>query len=369
MDRKYPKNYGREVRRIINAMTFSKGRDIELIGSSSLRTMLYYGDFDGYELYKVKYSSDEEATKHIAKEFRNLVKRTSKICFVGDIKCGSINEWKLVGDNETYISYDTVKGLDKLDRLLTNGIITKKEYDELYPLIVSLKKARNKRMLFLELLDRAKFHIVRWKVSEIERGYTILRDGRRYSLEEGIHSPALTKLDAYSFIFGRYVEFAFIYDFYNNKNWLNPLKLNITQSLKNSLVYYKESGNYFKALKRKYSLAKLTNRKKLMKTLAPILNSDLGIANQIIGDINTITEMINLGLKPNKKLLDVEIDNFINRLANVYSLKDYLKEEDIVLDYINDALHSSDYSVIEKELSKAKDVLSASLNKESEKYL
>lgn len=369
MDREYPKNYGREVRRIINAMTFSRGKDIELIGSASLRNALYYGDFDGYELHKVNYATSEEASRHIVKEFKALVRRTSKVCYVGDIKCGSIEDWKLVKDNETYKSFDSVKGVDKIERLLNDGIITKNEYDDIYPIVFSLKKAKNKRMLFLELLEKAKFHIVRWKVSEIVKGHTILRDGRKYTLEEGIYSPSLTKLDAYSFIFGRYVEFSFIYDFYNNKKWLNPLKLNITQSLKNSLVYYEKSGNYFKALKRKYSLARLTNKKKLMKTLSPILNSDLGIANQIIGDINTIIEMIDMGIKPNKKLLDVEIDNFVNRLANVYSLKDYLKDEDVVLDYIDDALHSSDYSTIRKELSKAKDILLPSLNREAKKYL
>lgn len=370
MDKEYPKNYGRDVRKVLNAISFSKGTHIELIGSSSLRTMLYYGDFDAYELVRVNYASNDEAISHIAKEFKHLIKRTQKICYIGDIKCGAIEDWKLVKENETYKSFDSVKALDKIERLLNDGIITKTEYDDVYSLLASLKKAKNKRMLFLELLDKAKYHIVRWKPSEVLRGYTILRDGRKYHLEEGLHSPSLTKLDTYSFITdGRYTEFSIIYDFYNKNKWLNPLKLNITQSLKNSLIYYKESGNYFKALKRKYSLAKLTHKKKVMKDLAPILNSDMGIANQIISDINTIIEMIDLGIKPNRRLLDIEIDNFVNRLANVYSLKDYLKEENVVLEYIADALHTRDYSTIQKVLSKAKDVLLETLNKESKKYV
>jgi soluble P-type ATPase len=350
-------------------MTFSKGDDIKLIGSASVRSMLYYGDFDGYELYRVSRSTDEEAAHSIAKELKHLVKRTSKIAYIGDIKCGAIEDWKLVKDNETYTSFNIVKGLDTLERLQNENVITQKEYDEVYTILISLKNARNKRMLFLELLDKTKFHIVRWKQSEILRGYAILRDGRRYTLEEAIQSDALTKLDVYSFIVGRYVEFSFIYDFYNKKHWLNPLKLNITQSLKNSLIYYERSGNFFKALKRRYSLAKLSNRKKVLKELTPILNSDLGIANQIINDIDTLIDMIDLGIRPNKKLLDVEIDNFINRLANVYSLKDYMSKENVVLDYINDALHTNNYATIVKELTKAKDVLQEALNRESKKYI
>ena len=56
--------------------------------------------------------------------------------------------------------------------------------------------------------------------------------------------------------------------------------------------HYLDEKNYFKALKRLYSFAKLKNNNSLIKALLKVINSQLGRQSKLIADLNTIIELI-----------------------------------------------------------------------------
>jgi hypothetical protein len=129
----------------------------------------------------------------------------------------------------------------------------------------------------------------------------------------------------------RFTDFSVIYEFHAGKTILNPEKIDIETSLKEAVIAYKAKGNFFKLLKRVFALAKYQNNTKTIDILAPVFNSDLGRLYHVIGDIGTLISLLEDHKGVPMETVRYEIDQFVNRLANVYSLEDYLKNEDVIL--------------------------------------
>jgi len=218
----------------------------------------------------------------------------------------------------------------------------------------------------VKLKDLLKFDTVRWSPNEVERGYTILRDGRRFTLEEGMRGK--TKLDVVGFVENnRWTDFSVIYQFENRGILLNPVMGNPIRDISEDIVYYLAVGNNFKALKRMFSLAVLKNQLTKARALIPVFNSDLGRLYRIISDIHTIIYLLE-----NKNIpihsIKAEIGQFIGKLANIYTLRDYLKEESTILAEINSALQSNKSGLASK-LIPVVEHLEEILNRHTEKYL
>lgn len=85
--KRFPKHYSKRVVEIIQAMSLTRGKDIKLVGSMTLRNQLYAGDYDMNETVPVS-SVDDAVDK-----FQKMISRIlmMKDVFVGDIKSGEIN--------------------------------------------------------------------------------------------------------------------------------------------------------------------------------------------------------------------------------------------------------------------------------------
>ena len=294
----YPLNYSTDALSIINAMSFKNG-DAKVLGSSGLRSQQYAGDYDLYEVVKVKSASV------FAKRLQSIVKTLCKTdnVYVGDIKCGSVPDWK-------------VDGADKLKQLTEDGIITKSEYNDAKAVVGKPLIAKRE----------IKFDVVRWKPSEIEAGFVILRNGKSMTLEEAIMSGGLIKLDVVAWMDTRYVEFSIIYEVYVNGKKLNDIKEDIEGSLKEDMAYYKEA-NPFKYIKRLFAYAKLTNDEKLGDKLTPILNSDLGRMYLLSSDINTLLYLLENYDHLDKERIDRELSGFRQRMGNIYDVPAFIMAE------------------------------------------
>jgi len=124
---------------------------------------------------------------------------------------------------------------------------------------------------------------VRWKPSDILDG---AKDGLK--LADAFQQPALTKLDVVAWVNGRYTDFSIIYEFKNKTETLNPVKSDPKASIRQDEADLKREGEYFKALKRRFSIAALERRKGALIRLNRILNSDLGRLYLIISDLKTL---------------------------------------------------------------------------------
>jgi hypothetical protein len=51
--KEYPTNYPEDVRTILKSMSFNDGRGLQIVGSSSIRSQQYAGDYDGYQVVEM----------------------------------------------------------------------------------------------------------------------------------------------------------------------------------------------------------------------------------------------------------------------------------------------------------------------------
>lgn len=368
----FPENYSSDAVRVLDTMSFTKGKSVGLLGSMSLRSQLYAGDYDAFEIVNLKETSDTTALHTLAVRFKEIVKEMKDIpkTFIGDIKAGSIEEWRVL-PKTAKVKDGKLEGMDVvasrkvLDSLKEKKVISPNEYRFAY----SLLKGKMTPIRFLEAKQKLKFHIVRWSVEDVLRGEKRLRDGRIFTLEEAFSSPSITKMDVISYVQNnRYTDFSMIYYFRNNGKLLNPDLYDFVDSIKENILYYTKKGNLFKVLKRKFALAKFERNAKVIETLTPILNSDLGRLYHIVGDIGTLIRLLE-DERPNLKSIRFEIDQFRNRLANVYTLSDYLKEEHTLLGQIEAALREPKKEQLLAKLRSLEDRIENLLNTNTKRVM
>ena len=343
-EKSFPSQYPADAVKVLKTMSFTDGDALQIVGSQSLRSQLYAGDYDAYEVVEGKFPTRQDALKHYAKEFQSIIRnlKPMKNVYIGDIKAGVIEEWRVVPKKGSYKLRDATK---KVEGLLQSKLISPEEAKEAY----SVLKSNPKRIDILKAKDTIKFHIVRWTPEEVLKGSKQLRDGRTYTLEEAFGSPTITKLDVIALIQGRYTELSVIYEFHNGTEVLNPASMEPEGSLKDDILLLKSEGNLFKVLKRKFALAKLKNNIPLIEKYNTILNSDLGKLYIVYSDVKTLADLLEDQSVPKSKIADA-IDGFKTRLARIYSLEEYLKTESAILSKLDTATKASNPLPILKQV-------------------
>jgi hypothetical protein len=371
----FPNDYSSDAVDVLNAMSFTNGENMLILGSMSVRHQLYAGDYDGYEIINNDNLKLETYLNMLVEKFKSNIKKLQSInsTYIADIKCGEIEEWKILNDdiiikNNSILNYNEKYSKNKLMNVYNSNIINKDEFLELDKKLKSSITIKD----YLELKDMCKFHIVRWKASEILKGTKILKDGStKYTLKNGINSDSLCKMDVVSLVQNnRFTDFSVIYQFNYNKKPLNKVILDLEQSLKENILVYFMKKNYFKMSKRIYALSKYRKDNKTINLLTKLFNSDLGIIYQIYGDIGTLEYIIeNVNNLPKEKIV-FEIEQFKHRLSNI-TLNEYLKERTKILDIIN-YLTDVDFSNKQKildNLLKLRKYLESIMNDYTEVYL
>jgi hypothetical protein len=151
----------------------------------------------------------------------------------------------------------------------------------------------------------------RWKANEIERG-----DG----LVEAVEEPGLRKIDVIAPIAGRYTEITTVYQFKHELIGRDFAK-ELMEDLKEQL----REKNYWKALKRWFSVLRLRKDKKAYDLL-PIFNGDLGILYSVIADIKVLEYLLDEN-RGNKEVMKREINTFKDRLSHIWRTPEFMKKE------------------------------------------
>lgn len=308
-EKKYPSQYPEDAVKVLNAMSFSKGASIKIVGSQSLQSQLYAGDFDAYEIVPTK-GEKEPALNKLAEGFQEIIKKLKSMSnvYIGDIKSGIIKEWDILVRNPT----------KKVESLRKQNIISEREALHALTLLKGSK---------VKAKQELKFHIIRWTPEEVLKGKKTLRDGSTYTLQEAFSSPTITKLDVIALVDKRYTEFSIIYEFHNNSTILNQdASPDPEKSLKESIKAYQEEGNLFKVIKRKFSLAKLKNKKSDIKKFSAILNSETGKLYTLYSDVKTLGDLMEAHSLPEQSLRQA-FNNFTDRLRNIYAKDIHLKDK------------------------------------------
>lgn len=314
----YPDGYPVDALEILSKMSFSGGKNVQIVGSMALRSQIYAGDYDTTEDVQVKSIHDT------ARKFKDIIRELHEthLTYIGDIKSGSIEEWKVIGEHYHYESSQK-----KLDELYASKIITREEHRDGSRLL-------KPRLTKLELLDARRvlrFHIIRWKPEDVLKGYKYLVDGRKFTLEEAFQTPTITKLDVVSWVQNnRFTDFSIIYTFKRGSKILNPGMGDIEQSIRENIYVLNHEGNYFKMAKRMFALARFKGYKRIMSLLNDLFNGDLGRLYIVYGDLGTLESMFESSDRLPLERIAFELDQFRVRLSNI-GLPKYLEAEQSIL--------------------------------------
>lgn len=148
------------------------------------------------------------------------------------------------------------------------------------------------------------------------------------SLYDACFIKDVVKLDIIGPYDERYLEMSTFFILKSASEYLN-VKSDYFESFKKSLLkdiaHYQESKP-FKALKRVWSLARITNDTNTMKLLKDVIKSNLALLGQINADIETIILLIEHESKYDTEFILNELDGFKEKLSTVIDIKlDYEK--------------------------------------------
>lgn len=324
-NKKFQDNYSLPTLEVLDAMSMTGMKTMKIEGSSSIRSQLYAGDFDGSEIVKAKSVED------VAERLRTIVKklRSTPNTAIGDIKIGEIPEWNVFRpsarvEDGKILDFNIKESQSKVDALREAKVITSQEAKDYNELLDDAKDEWG----FLHAKKSIRHHILRWTPREILEGAKFIRGDGVMKLEDAIASGGMIKLDATANIHDRFVEFSVIYNIDVNGKRITLTPPPIVSSLLEDMLYY-EKTNPFKALKRLFSLAKHFKEYSVLEKLVPVLNGDLGRLYQIVGDLKTLASLLENRTRPTKQVQQIrlEIDEVRQRLGNIYQLKDLLKAE------------------------------------------
>jgi hypothetical protein len=315
----YPLNYPSDVLEIIHKMSFSRGKSVAVVGSMSLKSQQYAGDYDMIET--VKTTGVKQAVAQFQQIVRDLLKTPD--CFVGDIKAGIVPEWELIPDSAMIhrgkiVGYNPTEIKNKAKLLREANILTEEEYKYASSVIVENPSVAD----FLAFKKELRFHIVRWSPKDVLKGTATLRDGRKMSLVDAFKSPAIVKLDVVALVQNnRFTDFSIIYLLESKGKPINAVpKTDEVQAIKNDLMYYLTQGNYFKASKRLFSLARQAEDRPLMEKLNAMMNGDMGRLYSLVSDVGTLLYLLENESELPLEKVRYEIDQFRARLGNIPNL-------------------------------------------------
>lgn len=242
MEKAFPNDYYDKVVDVLTAMSISGGKHLKVIGSASMKAILYAGDYDANETIS-------GSPAKVAKGLQGVIRRLKALpgVIIGDIKCGG-----------------------------------------------SMEEPR------------------RWTPAQVLAGE---------GLAEAVKEKAMRKIDAVANINGRYVELSTVYQYPDEELGVNEFVKELQEVTREKL----REGDYFKALKRYFSIQRVKDTNKV-EPMLEIFNGDLGILYSVISDIEVLEYLLE-EKKGNKAAIAQEISDFKERLGHIWTLKDFLKKE------------------------------------------
>lgn len=261
MERKI-EDYNNSLRDVMNLMSIT--RKYKVIGSANLRTSEFIQDVDLDGMFKAK-GNEEKILDSLTARFKSIFSDAYKnpALFITDFKAGM---------------------------------------DPSYP----------------EDDDRFK---LRWDKTDMKNGYKILGNGEKKFFRECLMDKVRMKLDMIYLLDGEYVELSEIYRL-NINGRKNYDDANIVAELKKEVEKYKKERNYYKVLKREFSLLKHQGKNKNRQIqLINLFNSNAGLLNNLINQLKIIQNVcIQTFRKP--KLDDVRgnLQSIKFKLSSVYEI-------------------------------------------------
>lgn len=293
-EKSYPDEYDPLAVRILEKMAFPLGK-LQLFGSMTIPSQLYAGDYDA--VCYVSFKTLEEATR----EFQLRVKEIAELsdCFLGDMKIGEKPEWnlwektslRLVGGKYEVSGYSKKSVLKRLGKLWESGVITDTEHSSILGKIDTWGDSPPAEE-YVAMVKEFRPNVIRWTLQEVMAGGKMFPNKETITLSQALTSRGVVKVDAVGIVGGqsRFTDFSCIYEIKVKSSVITDriVGADIEEALRQSLYENVLQGNYYKALKRLYSLLRFYKHGDVLKELSEFLNGAVGIVYQVYGDVKTL---------------------------------------------------------------------------------
>ena len=312
---------------------------LDVIGSSTQPNIYFNADFDCNETVIIRENTVRRLQKNVAK----LEKMP--YTYVSDLKAGLDEAYDVLGGsdikNNKVVGFDESRSLAILESLKPH--ITKDEYDE----GINLLKIRTS-IDYLKAKQFFKFHICHWNVNEIKNGEKKFL-GKTITLKDAIEMKSVVKLDVITYLYNNtFVEFSCVYFMKKGRRYINPP--GGIENLEYDAIEKLESKNFYKYLKRVYSLSLIYKNKELSAKLEAFFNSKSGFLYKFIVSLEVLIHLLEFKKNIPLKKVHYELD-FYKTIVSKFAKEDYYDDLVELNKSINVSklsnLHAKAYSLLQ----------------------
>jgi hypothetical protein len=245
-----------------------------IVGSQKDENAIYKNDTDIQETIST-HGSIEKLTTHFHKVIKSILKKLeqNKDIYFMEFKGGIYKPMYLSDDK----ILNNASRKSFYESKLAEGTIN----NQLLDIINSCDKN--------DLLDFCtNLYKVRWSAKDIKKGKVVLFNGEDFYFKDLFQSKSVIKLDIMFFDGERFEEFSNMFDIVNNNRSMTTESEDYLQSMKNDIKMFVKDGNYFKAVKRLYSVAKHEKETRTIANSLMIINGKPGELYRLRGLVANI---------------------------------------------------------------------------------
>lgn len=241
-------------------------------------------------------------------------------------------------NNDIYKLINTIKIKDNKIILLGSSSLKSQQYFSDYDFYSSIKDKPDTDeayKIFSEILDKIKnynncyfIELKLQKKNGNKKKFNKIDNFNKKDFDKFYKDIDIIKIDLIFFTDYEFIEVSIIYNFSTDINTKEEYIKNINKDI----TELKDEGNYYKVLKRLFSIYKLNNDKPKLLYLSKIFNSMLGKQYKKISNLNTILLLLDY-YKDNNILKKVEIN--LKAIKEPTSIKDIKKNQDKYYNKLN----------------------------------
>lgn len=320
----------------INMITLDPRFPPNIVGSYKYIVHEYPADIDMFENYQ-SHASHSSVASHgnykdvindIASKFKGIALRLKegKNVYLGDFKAGHDNRYRVnIGyiRNLKLANYNPFLIRSHIIKIGEQGLYSDEEVSELLSKVI--EKPSLQEYSDLENAIRKRY-IIRWTLDELLNGFKILPLNIKLTLEEAIGHKSVIKIDIWLYLNQRYIEMTnwYMLTYKDNHGVIKNLSIKpekYESSLIKDLYHYNNPAvnKYMKLAKRLWLYAVLKKNKELMIILYPLFGSGASKMYQIVGEIETIQNILERVKKPSLDTIIMNIEDWKTRLGTVMS--------------------------------------------------
>jgi hypothetical protein len=366
---------------IIKLVTLDPRMPPNLVGSFKYIIHEYPADIDMFEAY-VHDGSISSTGHYVAERFASIAQniKNMKGVYLGDFKAGVDERFEVdIGyinpSSGKLVGYHPTKIRERIINIHERGLLADNEADEWLRAVVLVPSILE--YLDLDALIRKKY-VIRWTVDELIAKKKTLAFGKIIKLETAVLQKSIIKIDIWARLQKRFMEITNFYDLrYRNNTGEVAINLDASSassyesSLVGDLHHYSnlELGKAMKLTKRLWLYAIMKKDQHLLRSLYPLFGSGAAKMYQILGEIETIENILAKVKKPVIRDILENMEDWKARLGTITNdiLPGHIAYE--IFKRINASLMSKNKKDILNTLDYLSDKLTIYVNKYVIEYL